>query len=156
MLHRLLIVAFGIAVAGSVKASPAYPGELAQELSLPCQPSCLLCHTREEGGFGTANTPLGAALRRARLECCDEEMLASALALLERDQIDSDGDGTGDVEELRAALDPNQADAELACRAQEAGGCSASKAPRRETPSLLALLLGTLSVVSARRSRSRE
>jgi hypothetical protein len=41
-----------LAVAAPAAAYPEAPGILQEELDLACLPSCLLCHTRPEGGRG--------------------------------------------------------------------------------------------------------
>ncbi len=89
-------------------ASGNYPAEVATFTEMSCTPTCLLCHTTASGGGGTANQPFALALKdRGLTGGGDTDALTTALAALEADAVDSDGDGTTDVEGLRAGLDPN-------------------------------------------------
>ena len=131
MYRRWLLVAWwsALAVPATAFASPAYSPTLGRVFELPCDPSCLVCHTKREGGFASANTKLGITLRRKfDLQCCDTRSLETILASLEATALDSDGDGVSDAEELRAMSDPNlpdEAGAELACQPTQSGdGCS--------------------------------
>lgn len=135
-----LLLGFGATSAAS--ASPDYPAVLQEDLALSCQPSCLLCHTKQVGGFGTANTPFGAALRRVSLECCEEEQLAPALEKLTSSMVDSDQDGVPDVSELRAGTDPNAPDAGLACeQPRNDAGCRLSNHDDSSTLTSFAIVL---------------
>lgn len=86
-------------------ASGNYPGLVAQELSVDA-PACSLCHDGATT-FGTVTTPFGAAMLEAGLVASDEDSLVSALATLESEGTDSDGDGVGDIDELLDGTDPN-------------------------------------------------
>ena len=92
-------------LSGAALASGNYPGVVAQELSVDA-PACSLCH---EGAttFGTVTTPFGAAMLDAGLQASNEDSLIEALATLESEGTDSDGDGVGDIDELLDGTDPN-------------------------------------------------
>lgn len=90
-------------------ATATFPTVIQQHLSLARSPaqSCMLCHTNGITGPGTVNTPMGKALSSQGLLGNDEQSLRSALDALATAGTDSDGDGVGDVAELKAGTDPN-------------------------------------------------
>jgi len=90
-------------------ATPGFPAVIQSSLGLSYQPPCSVCHQNGVTGFGTVTTPFGAALRQRGLRAGNDATLRAALDELEREGIDSDGDGTPDVAELRMGQDPNQA-----------------------------------------------
>jgi hypothetical protein len=141
-------------------ASPSYPGTVASELELPCEPECTLCHTRSTGGFATVNTPFGLTVRMQHgLTCCDPTLLAEVIEEIREAETDSDDDGTSDVDELHALTDPNSSeDVDLACSAPEESdsGCSVSRpGPARETASRSVLFVAAVFVVTAAVRRRR-
>lgn len=89
-------------------ASPAYPSTLESDLSTPCLPSCTVCHQTNAGGPGTATTAFATAMQAQGLVGgTNTDSLQTALDALTAAGTDSDGDGTPDVEQLAAGLDPN-------------------------------------------------
>ena len=127
-------------------ASETDPRTLEAELELSCAPACTLCHDTMAGGSLTANRPVGIALRRLRLVSGDPQQLIQVIAQLEANGTDSDGDGTGDVAELRAGGNPNDPDnAPLGCYTappeEEEGGCAVSSVSGRTGISLISGLL---------------
>jgi hypothetical protein len=146
----IAILAAVILTALPLSASPSYPQALEAELELSCAPACTLCHDTMEGGSLTANRPVGIALRRLRLASGDPQQLLQVIAQLESNGTDSDGDGTGDVAELRAGGNPNDPDnAPLGCYtpppAEEEGGCAvAAGAPSGGLPLITGLLIAAL------------
>lgn len=96
----------------TAQASGNYPAEVATFTEAPCTPTCLLCHTTASGGGGTANQAFAVALTdRGLTGGGDVDALTTALSALEADAVDSDGEGTTDIEGLRAGLDPNDGSA---------------------------------------------
>jgi hypothetical protein len=141
-------------------ASPTYPEALAGQLELSCAPACTLCHDTMEGGSLTANQPFGIAARRLRLASGNTEQLFQVIAQLEANGTDSDGDGTGDVAELRAGGNPNDPDNEpLGCYTpppmEGDSGCAISGVAGTSRLSLVAGLL-IAAMMRRRSSGSRK
>ncbi|MBI1948151.1 MAG: hypothetical protein HYS27_20850 [Deltaproteobacteria bacterium] len=88
-------------------ATSSFPATLRDKLTLDRAPQCTVCHVTGSGGDGTATKPFAVSMVAAGLEPFDEASLEAAVAQLDADGTDSDGDGAGDVEELRAGTDPN-------------------------------------------------
>lgn len=107
-----LFVALLCAIPRVAAASPTFPDEIARVLQMPCVPQCVLCHTTNLGGYGTAVTPFAAAMvskppKGSKLQATHTETVAPALQALYDQKIDSDHDGISDVDELRAGTNPN-------------------------------------------------
>lgn len=100
-----------VAGAGHARASETFPPLLKSNLmlaELPYPPKgCQLCHKNDDGGPMTATKPFGRAMFKAGTVGGNPPSMLAALHALEADNIDSDGDGTGDIAELRAGEDPN-------------------------------------------------
>jgi hypothetical protein len=95
-------------VATGAGATPNFPGAIKDKLSAVAAPECAICHVSGRvGGRGTVNTPFGAAMRARGLVLYDEASLGTALAQIEKDGVDSDGDGTIDVDAVRMGKNPN-------------------------------------------------
>lgn len=89
-------------------ASSVYPGAVEQELGMPCTPTCLLCHESLAGGSGTVVQEFGMAMRdRGLTGGSNTDALVAALGAMAADGVDSDGDGTIDIDELIAGDNPN-------------------------------------------------
>ncbi len=118
-------------VATPAFGSPEFPQEIQEHLDLACPPPCWLCHTTAQGG-GPAPKPFAAAMIGEGLGPEETETVAPALDAIEAmSSIDSDGDGTNDVTELREGRNPNvnadTADDVLSCGPDY--GCGARVAP---------------------------
>ncbi|MBK7582947.1 MAG: hypothetical protein IPI67_22475 [Myxococcales bacterium] len=124
-----LALAVGIVAPSVAQASPTFPPELQADLDMPCAPPCTLCHRDSNGGVGTAVQPFGAAIKNAGLTLKSPEKLPKALARLEAESADSDGDGVTDVDELREGRNPNTPGEGLLCATY---GCGARVV--RDTP----------------------
>jgi hypothetical protein len=154
--HKIGISVF---VAGSfvspriAEAKNSFPPEMQSQLGLTYEVPCSVCHTKGNTGPATAQTPFALSLR-ARGLSRDRNSLTSALTQLEADHVDSDGDGTTDVAELRAATDPNSsANASLAGDPDPGYGCggTAPRSQRRGALGSLMLVPGLGCLVRRRR-----
>jgi hypothetical protein len=88
------------------QAHSTFPTLIAAELDMPCVPACTICHKDTVGGFGTVTEPFGKAMQADGL-FFTEASLSPALKKHEAAGTDVDGDGEGDVAELRVGQDPN-------------------------------------------------
>jgi hypothetical protein len=94
---------------GLAHASSIYPPEVRSHLGLSYTPDCSLCHANGQTGFGTVTTPFGKSMRARGLVAQNIASLDTALDALAAEKTDSDGDGTPDIDELKAGTDPNVA-----------------------------------------------
>jgi len=93
----------------AARASSTYPAEVRAHLGLSSTPDCSLCHANGQTGFGTVTTPFGTSMRARGLVAQNIQSLDTALDALAAENTDSDGDGIGDIDELKAATNPNSA-----------------------------------------------
>lgn len=124
------------------EAKRQFPADVQRDLGLSYEVPCSVCHIKGNTGSSTAITPLALSLR-ARGLSGDTQSLQSALAKLETDGVDSDGDGRSDYSELQAGTDPNSSANASIINDQEPGyGCGGT-APRGGAggPSAAAALL---------------
>lgn len=96
-----------VLVARPATATPNFPGAVQGTLGASAPPDCAICHVCGVTGRGTVNTPWGSAMRARGLEAYNETSLRAALAAMASDRVDSDGDGTIDVEAVKMGKDPN-------------------------------------------------
>lgn len=160
--HRLLAglgAALVLFATTPAQAYPDFPGVLQEELQLDCLPSCLLCHTRMEGGKGylkAGDTELPGKrgygvfisnVMAAGLGVPKEDNLPSYLFAFRKfpcggpmstlnaqgtaGDCDSDGDGSPDLKELHDGTDPDTKDVKgkYSCLIPEYGCGGASIAP---------------------------
>ena len=157
----LLCLALGVAapaVARPAVASENYPAILDRQLGVECPrplSRCRICHDTAAGGEGTANQPFALALKhdyglsggKAGRE------LAMALSLIP-DDLDTDGDGATDKEELAACMNPSGPELSegpgFGCVGQLALGT-----PRTPSPGL-ALLSCSIACLLVRSSAARR
>jgi hypothetical protein len=155
---RLVLAVVGsfvaLAAAPAARAKQRFPGMIASELGLGYVPPCRLCHIQGTTGAGSVSTPFGVSML-AHGMTQDESTIAPALAALQADGTDSDGDGQGDIAELKADTDPNTpVDVPLA-GSDPQYGCSVTGAARPGTLSSLVLGLGAVFFARYRRGRAR-
>lgn len=98
-----------LAVAGSAAASPTFPPAIKTHLSLSYEPPCAICHEGGRGGSGTVTTAFGRAMMDRGLKAGDTGAIATALDKIAADKVDSDGDGTSDIDALKSGKNPNGA-----------------------------------------------
>lgn len=92
-------------------ASSTYPAEVADHLTVPCEPvPCTICHETNSGGAGTVTRDFGLALVDSAVDPLgggNADSLRAALDAVATAGIDSDGDGVGDTDEIAVGQDPN-------------------------------------------------
>lgn len=109
---RRFAFALVLALPFAARASESYPSRIRSDLGLSYTPQCTLCHRTNSGGRGTVTTPFGkTTMSPYGLGAGSTSKLDSVLQQMEADGVDSDGDGVGDIAELRAGTDPNVANA---------------------------------------------
>jgi len=109
----------------AAKASPQYPIELRTALDLNYTPSCTLCHSSASASSaGPVDTPFGKSMVARGLRGASapydggtetdagtvDPSLVAAIEAMRKDEVDSDGDGMEDLDELSWRGDPNAYD----------------------------------------------
>ncbi len=152
-----LSLGMGLFVAARpASGSPAFPGVVQSTLNMPCAPPCTLCHRDLNGGLGTVVQPFGKAMIAHDAEATNQDSVRSALAALEADAVDSDGDGVPDISELERGQNPNvKGDAGLCGPTY---GCGAHVAPARHLDGFAAIAgaITALALAGAARRRRRR
>ena len=110
-MNRGVVLSFALAtvsVSAPCLAWPDYPPVVRSGLGLARDPACVLCHTSDIGGKGTATKPFAVTVQQFGVSTADDHaVLSSALAQVKNCETDSDGDGKSDVTELMSGTDPN-------------------------------------------------
>lgn len=118
------------------------------------QVPCSVCHIKGNTGSSTAITPLALSLR-ARGLSGSSDSLTTALAQLEIDGTDSDGDKISDIDELKNGTDPNSSANASIINDQEPGyGCGGTAPTGKGGPGAASLL--TLGWLILRRRRGQS
>lgn len=91
-----------------------FPGWIYEHLDLGSEgvnaPPCTICHLDNNGEKGTVVKPFGIWMYDHGLRGdATEQQLGDLLDQNEDEKVDSDLDGVGDIDELRAGTDPNVA-----------------------------------------------
>ena len=103
----LWLAAAFLLAARPAHASATFPAEIQKQLGLSYTPSCALCHANGVTGLGTATTKFATSMKARGLVANDLASLDTALAALEAEGTDSDGDGVPDITELKNGTNPN-------------------------------------------------
>ncbi len=120
-------------------ASTPYPAEIANSTGAPCEPACTLCHESAVGGSGTVVTEFGLAMMARGLGGgANTAALDDALDQMLTDNVDSDGDGVADVEEIAEGGTPNPGEPAVCGGVQPVYGCLNHTRPA--APTLLPVL----------------
>lgn len=115
-----------LALVSSAFAFNTYPFAIAQELEADCVADCTVCHETQFGGLETVDKPFGLAMMDRGLTA--ESGVTAALAAVAADELDQDGDGVTDVDELRVGDNPNALD-ETFCDGPQYGCFSHAPVP---------------------------
>ena len=158
----------GVIIVGSLillLAQPAsaeepFPGAIQEAANIPCQPTCLLCHTDIPGNLANLRQPFGLAVFRSGAQRGKPESMRTVVVTLRDNKVDTDGDGKLDVDELAVGSNPNLADpkAELCGPEYGCGAQLAPQLPPARAP-VMWWLVGILAVTAlsiARRSRGPD
>lgn len=149
----------GLAIAATTAAAQAkeqFPGDIERNLGLDYTPPCRLCHVQGTTGAGSVAAPFGISMLAHGMTGSGSS-LPAALAAMQTDMTDSDGDGKPDIDELIGNTDPNTpADVPLVSE-DPRYGCSVATVNRaaqlREGSITLLFLVAVLSMRSRRRHR---
>jgi uncharacterized protein (TIGR03382 family) len=139
------LVLVSVFSASSALATSNFPGAVRAKLALTYDPECSLCHSNGITGRGTVTTPFGKAMLARGLAASDETALNAALDKMAADKVDSDLDGTSDIDELKAGTNPNGDALKLAF------GCNAGSSAPDGGAIVLAVGVGAALLASRRR-----
>jgi hypothetical protein len=159
--HRRLVAFVALAPLGwsaIAQAKPEFPGDIKVDLTpnLSYQVPCSVCHIKGNTGSSTAIMPFALSLR-ARGMTGQTTSLKTALTQLETDGVDSDGDGTTDVQELQDGTDPNSsANASINGDTESGYGCGGTAPHGGANRGPAAASVVGISLLLLRRCRGRS
>lgn len=154
------VLALGLFVSTSARASPDYPVALAGHLSLSVVPQCTICHQTLAGGTGTATKPFAQYMQSRGLVPENEQSLKTAAEALQGEAASGVSPATGYLAALEAGEDPNDPSGSdgSAPPAPQYGCGAASVAPMRarEPRSLGSALVSVIVTILLARRRGRR
>ena len=144
-----------MAVGSPAAAVSRFPPNMSSHLSLGYDPPCRVCHIQGTTGSGSVETPFGVSMHAHGLTS-DRSTLNPALDALAAANVDSDGDGVPDIDELVADTDPNTPVDVPLSSSDPSYGCATAPAPTTARAADLPLLVALLgaSVLLRRRRRN--
>lgn len=143
--HRSQIAAAGslllvTAWSSIALATPGFPDDMKNHLKLDATPACSVCHEGQQKK-GTVTTAFGVAMTSRGLVEYDTSSLTKALDALDAEKSDVDGDGTTDIDALKAGKDPNGDGVDVAKY-----GCNNVSGQAPQAGAWLAFALGLLAL----------
>ena len=108
-MKRAFCLCAGIALvvlAPAAHAREEFPGLIARELNAPKDPPCSICHLGGKISGATVFTPFAWTMRAHGLSG-SASSVQSAIKGVMTDEVDSDGDGVPDWQEIVNGTDPN-------------------------------------------------
>src|SRR5450631_1613662 len=109
VMKRAFSLCAGIALvvlAPAAHARKEFPGVIARELNAPKDPPCSICHLGGKTSGATVFTPFAWTMRAHGLSG-SASSVQSAIDGVKADNVDSDGDGVPDWQEIVNGTDPN-------------------------------------------------
>ena len=127
-------------------ALPEVPGDMKEVMQLDCTPSCLLCHTDEDGGKEDVNAYGETVAGVAAMDGVEKVFGESGEAVTK--PLDYDKDGKNDRDEIILNTDPRTLEDVSVCN-DAVYGCGAAQMAPGSTPSTSAwALVAALGVVA--------
>jgi len=153
-LRALAFVAV-VSAPGAAWARRGFPDDLADaiEAGQPVRnvPPCSVCHLGGKTSAATVFTPFAWAMRLRGLDGT-RASVAPAILRVQADDVDSDGDGTNDADEIIKGSDPNNAGVATDLEDPQLGCQVGGRTPAR--PLGAAIAFGALALIR-RRARAR-
>jgi hypothetical protein len=141
----------------SAEAKEEFPHEMARHLAAASDPPCGVCHQDAKTGKDTLVTPFAWGMRARGMT--GQDTLLGALDRVRANAVDSDGDGTTDVDELIAGTDPNSAASTPSMPGTVRDpqlGCAVAQGPRRDGGARTLVFAALVALCLSRRRSSQR